>query len=762
VNANVQPLRRHPELRYAQIAGRFIDIAANRVRRDGVEVRLTPKAMGVLRELIARPDQVVKRDDLLGIVWRDGFPTDDVLTHAITELRRALEEDPRAPRLIETIPRVGYRLLAPVEVLDAPPAPRGPDGASPSSDPTPAATTASASTPPAPAMPIARYAVYAASVLFVLAGALAMIEWRSRSGVAPAGAVAGVAPAGVAATVAPLASNVRAVTADPAREQFPSLSPDGSSVAYVGIVIGDTEGSARIVLRSLDAGAAPRALSEPPPGARDDYPVWSPDGTQIAFLRWSDDACQIHVMPALGGQSRQVSECRMRILDYMEWTPDGEGLLLCRVTKGPDGVMQAKGSIHRLDLRTGSLTRLPYTLSTTDSDIQARVSPDGQTLAFRRGGAPYSDIYLVPYAGGEPRRLTNLRARMRGYAWYPDGSALLVSSDHEGRQALYRIDVATGSLAAVGIDDAEFPDIARHAPVAVFQKENQLNQLAEVALGSSDTKPRMLAPATRSDSMPEHAPDGKRVAFVSERSGDMQVWIYDAATDTAHPVTTHRDLEIESLQWSPDGLRVLHVLRGAGRSRLASVEVESRRTTTLSRPDENVRFGSYSRDRQSIYFSSDRGGAWQIWRMPAAGGEAERLSEAEGIDPQDPLGDGYLYTSQENARGLFRLDLATREFVRIAPNVGYWNRYSWAVRPEGIYALDNGDNELGGTLYRMPAQIEKSGPEPWRDYKIERVADIALMLGNYDLSLAPDAKSAVVAVTTRDETDLMAADLALR
>ena len=112
MNANVQFIRRTPEVRYARVHGWIVDAPANRLTRGDLEVRLTPKAMSVLRELLARPATVVRRDDLLGIVWRDGFPTDDVLTHAITELRRALEDDPRAPRIIETIPKVGYRLLA--------------------------------------------------------------------------------------------------------------------------------------------------------------------------------------------------------------------------------------------------------------------------------------------------------------------------------------------------------------------------------------------------------------------------------------------------------------------------------------------------------------------------------------------------------------------------------------------------------------------------------------------------------------------------
>ena len=102
MNANVKFLHRSTEIRHARLSGWAVDVAANRVQRDGVDIRLTPKAMGVLRELMQRRGTVVRRDDLLGIVWGDGFPSDDVLTHAVTELRRALELDPRAPVILYT------------------------------------------------------------------------------------------------------------------------------------------------------------------------------------------------------------------------------------------------------------------------------------------------------------------------------------------------------------------------------------------------------------------------------------------------------------------------------------------------------------------------------------------------------------------------------------------------------------------------------------------------------------------------------------
>jgi len=481
MNANIQLVRRVPDIRYARVDGWFIDAPANRVQREGTEVRLTPKAMAVLRELLQRPGQVVRRDDLLGIVWRDGFPTDDVLTHAITELRRALDDDPRAPRLIETIPRVGYRLVATVEILAEPPMmPRAAAVVPPPATQAPAAQVDS-TLPPPPGKP--RQVAMAVALAALLGASLIAAFLLTRPAPAPP------APAASVVAVTPPAASrpqLRAITADLSREQFPSVSPDGSSVAYI---VGMD--SSQILVRGLDAAATPRALTELKDGVWDNYPRWSPDGMQIAFLRMNELECALHVMPALGGPSRRIAPCMSRLLDYMEWTADSSGIYVSRRMKLPSGEM-SMAYIHRLDIATGKLSPMAYTPSTTEGDIQPRVSPDGRTLAFRRGAAPYSDIYVVAVEGGMPRRLTRVQSMMRGYAWYPDNRSMLVSSDHEGEQALYRVDVASGAMTALGVSDTKFPDVARNAPVAVFQKESQLTQLSEVALvGSEKGKARL-------------------------------------------------------------------------------------------------------------------------------------------------------------------------------------------------------------------------------------------------------------------------------
>lgn len=79
------------------------------------ERRLEPKIMQVLVYLSQRPGEVVSKEQLMKAVWPDTFVTDDVLLRCISELRKALEDDAREPRFIQTISKRGYRLIVPVE-----------------------------------------------------------------------------------------------------------------------------------------------------------------------------------------------------------------------------------------------------------------------------------------------------------------------------------------------------------------------------------------------------------------------------------------------------------------------------------------------------------------------------------------------------------------------------------------------------------------------------------------------------------------------
>ncbi len=96
------------------ILGFRVEPARLVISRSGRETRLESKAMGVLLYLVEHAGEVVSREELESQLWPGRIVTEDAVTNAIGKLRKAFSDDARNPRLIETIPKTGYRLIAPV------------------------------------------------------------------------------------------------------------------------------------------------------------------------------------------------------------------------------------------------------------------------------------------------------------------------------------------------------------------------------------------------------------------------------------------------------------------------------------------------------------------------------------------------------------------------------------------------------------------------------------------------------------------------
>ena len=92
----------------------LVQPSLNRIRRGADERTLPPQLIDLLAYLAARPGRVVGKDELFEHVWGRRFVAEATLTHALAELRRALGDDARAPRYVETVAKRGYRLVAPV------------------------------------------------------------------------------------------------------------------------------------------------------------------------------------------------------------------------------------------------------------------------------------------------------------------------------------------------------------------------------------------------------------------------------------------------------------------------------------------------------------------------------------------------------------------------------------------------------------------------------------------------------------------------
>jgi eukaryotic-like serine/threonine-protein kinase len=101
--------------------GFTLDVAARQVRRDDEVLLLEPKSFRLLQFLIENRDRVLGKEEIFREVWNETSVTDNALTRAIAQIRKALEDDPWQPRFIETLPTVGYRFIGKLITEEPPP-----------------------------------------------------------------------------------------------------------------------------------------------------------------------------------------------------------------------------------------------------------------------------------------------------------------------------------------------------------------------------------------------------------------------------------------------------------------------------------------------------------------------------------------------------------------------------------------------------------------------------------------------------------------
>lgn len=689
--------------RRLQVGDCEVDLALNEIRSQDRSTRLTPKAAAVLEVLLYTAGQPVSRERLLAEAWRGEFPTEDVVTHAIGELRRAFGDDTRAPTYIRTLARVGYALVAPAGPLRDVPA------------------TADAAPEPETAATRSRRLPWLAAALLLAVVAAAGGWWLPAGRDAP-----GSAPLIHAPLLQP-----DPVTSLPGGELFPALSPDASLMAFSA----DPEGTGlRVYLQVPGADRAARRFSDAP-ADREVYPVFSPDGRELMLQRILDGSCSIIVASVLGGGERVVGECSPRLVMHLAWAPDGKALLV-------PWMGQEQARLHRLDLATGALVPLAYPTAPGAGDVQARYSPDGSQIALRRGPMPHSDLYVMGADGRGLRRVTSLHAQMAGFDWTPDGRSLVFSSDHEGQIGLFRVSLADGSIRPLGVPRAWWPDIASLRDELVFMRDASSMQVAELVLdGKEDLEPRLLAPSSRSNYGAVYAPDDQRVAMVSDRTGRDGLYVVDGAA--TRRLVEHADGRIVEPHWSADGRELLYVLRGRG-SRLFVVDVGSGRGSEATPPGHTVMSATFSPDGAAIVFTSDRSGLWELWWLDRGegAGPPRQLTRSGGRHAAFVDARRLVYAAGGDAGPLRMLDLATGTSQPLGVSIGYWNQHGWQVDADGMHAL-LGSDDLG--IYRRG----------WAETAWTLVEPLAATpLGEFRLALDRPRARALVTVTPQEEGDI--------
>ena len=484
------------------------------------------------------------------------------------------------------------------------------------------------------------------------------------------------------------------------RELGPSFSPEGNQVTFSWD--GKEQDNFDIYVKLIGPGEPLRLTTNP---AVDFNPIWSPDGRHIAFCRSlpGTEGFAVFMVPALGGPERQLTNVDpgwfgfIRRAKLAAWSRDGKSLMVVdrRLPHDPSGIFSVSLTGEKRRLTSPPVEYLGF------GDYAPVFSPDGKTLALARFSTnTVSDIFLLPVAGdgtpgGELRRLTFDQRRIRGLDWTSDGRNIVYSSDRAGGQSLWRISASGGTpeRLRVGGDNAVHPSISHRGGRLAYEQQmsdsNTWRTVGPGSMGQASTGrgslPTKLIASTRTDHSAQFSPDGKRIVFRSERSGNSEIWLCDSDGSNFVQLTSLGGAG--DPRWSPDSRRIAFDSRREGHSNVyvMSVEGGSPRRLTME-TFEDVR-PSWSRNGRWIYFGSNRSGDWQIWKAPAEGGPARQVTYKGGREAFESPDGKFVYYARGGISGIWRVPVEGGQETQVLQQ---GSQGFWAVTDRGLCFINRG------------------------------------------------------------------------
>ncbi|HEY0729621.1 MAG TPA: DPP IV N-terminal domain-containing protein, partial [Pyrinomonadaceae bacterium] len=514
-----------------------VDARSRILLKDGVTVRLTPKAFDTLLVLVQHASQVVEKEQLLKEVWPDIFVEEGSLSHNIHGLRKALGDDSAEPRYIETIPKRGYRFVAPVKVSQAEPAQIGFSGLEDDAVVIEKHTYARVISDEfdEPDIPAEIHETKALTI-----GSDQHKKRKTRVALAGGAllAVSAIAASFVYMTrprapvpkppVSRAKSTLVRLTNNSAMDCEPAWSPDGNRMAFWS----NRDGGKEIYVMNADGSNIKRLTNNL---ADDVNPSWSPDGSKILFESERDGNRELYVMDPEGGN--QIRLTRDNAVDSTAtWSPDGSLIAFAsnRDTGPPYNPYNL--DIYVMNADGSSVRRI---VDDPEYDVGPQWSPDGRKIVFMTGRNGNFDVYDMNADGTNQRNLTADYDRSDGApVWSLDGQNIAFSRRVDGKDQIFVMDSDGRNLKRVthNAGNNSSPAWSPDGSKLIFQTDQDGNW--EIYVISVDGELSQLTDDAADDLSPDWCPDGNKIAFSSNRNGKQHIYVMNSDGSSPQQITS--------------------------------------------------------------------------------------------------------------------------------------------------------------------------------------------------------------------------------
>ena len=540
----------------------MLDLDAYRLERAGVPVALEPKALNLLALMVQRPGHLFTKQEIFAAVWPDAIVTDHALTRVVAQLRRALGDEAREARYIETVPTKGYRWVTPVV--------EGAEGLS--------AVARGGSLRAEADAAGARARTFFTSIAATLAAAvitLVTLMWTERD-----------LSTSATASADPGSRSVRwpvQLTTHDGLDLHPALSPLGYAVAFAS----DRNDGFEIFVRDFDRHATERQLTSDQ--GQNVQPAWSPDGQFIAYH--SSRHGGVWVLPARGGVPKQVVASGSN----PAWSPDGSRIAYQsdeHMDVNPSAYGAQSGSTIWIVNADGSTPReITHAGQPVGGHAAPEWTPDGTRIAFSVfEGGENNGVWLVTVDTQRTARLTQ-KSGVYEIAFAPDASAAYMTG---GEAWILRVpfDATTATargpgemIPVPGVPAVRGISIAGDGARLAFAGPALSSQIwaqpvTRDGLANGPAVP-LARDTSRRNSLPVISPDGSKVAYMSTRRGEPpNIWMMGIDGRDGQQVTSNETAE--SLpQWFPDGRKIAYSSTRNGSSGMWAVDIATGREEQL-------------------------------------------------------------------------------------------------------------------------------------------------------------------------------------
>jgi DNA-binding winged helix-turn-helix (wHTH) protein/Tol biopolymer transport system component len=511
-----------------------LDLKAAQLTRNGTSIRLPQQPLRLLSILVESPGEIVTREQLRQRLWpSDVFiDFDHGLNKSMQKLREALGDSADSPRYIETIPRVGYRFIAPIR--NGTRAAPEPDSDIPQAPPP---NNAALPPPAAAAGRPVRWLLLAAAVLTLSAATAIALYFYSR-----------VHPA--VATYTQLTDFTDSATT-------PALSPDGHILAFIR---GNSSfmSAGQIYVKMLPDGES-RPLTNDP---RIKYNLaFSPDGSQIAYTVLQDPNFATYTVSVLGGDPHLL----LQNAAGLTWL-DPQHFLFSRVRSG----------LH-LGVVTESVTgdgfrELYYPPHERAMAHYSFASPDRQTalVVEMNGQGEWTLCQLISLTGTSPPRPIGPQGECTAAGWSPDGSWMYFVTTVEGQSHIWRQRYPDGRPEQITIGPADEEGLVveqngRSIITSIGEHQSSIwihDAAGERSLSSEGEIVAYLSP-------PSFAADDKILFYLLRHQADAYPELWRLTLDTGKAEAVFPGTSMDAYDVSPDGKQVVYTTVGRdGKSQL--------------------------------------------------------------------------------------------------------------------------------------------------------------------------------------------------